>query len=282
MRGVCGRSVQAERSGETDAIMAYPWMKWFGSKWRSDPQLAGCCSATRGIWADAVSAMQEQGTGTLTGTIDVLARMLRATPPEMASALAELKATGTADITEHEMTFSVTCRRLSREYSLRKQWRERQNRHRGENVTQESRGRSKKLDVRSKKEDTDPGSASPPGLMFDFEAVYALYPRKEGRKKGLQRCRSQIKTREKYDALLRAVKNYSAKVTDPQYLKHFDSFMGCWEDYADGSPALLPLKQAPSAVRPPPEYHDPKKAERDKNAVAPPPEVLAELRRKLV
>jgi hypothetical protein len=73
---------------------------------------------------------------------------------------------------------------------------------------------------------------------FDFDAVYSLYPLKLGKKKGLQRCRSQIKTREKYDALLRAVKNYTASVRDPQFYKHFDTFMGCWEDYIEPLPLL--------------------------------------------
>jgi hypothetical protein len=42
-----------------------------------------------------------------------------------------------------------------------------------------------------------------------------------------------VKTRSKYDALLAAVKNYAATVTDPTFAKHFDTFMGCWEDYID-------------------------------------------------
>jgi hypothetical protein len=63
--------------------------------------------------------------------------------------------------------------------------------------------------------------------------VYAAYPRKEGRKKGLQRCKTQITTRSKFDALTRAVVNYAATITDTTYAKHFDSFMSCWEDYID-------------------------------------------------
>ncbi len=71
------------------------------------------------------------------------------------------------------------------------------------------------------------------GLKFDFEAIYAEYPRKEGKKRGLACCRSIIKTRLKYDALLMAVRNYAATVSDIRFAKHFDTFMGCWEDYAD-------------------------------------------------
>lgn len=87
------------------------------------------------------------------------------------------------------------------------------------------------------------------GESFDFDAVYDLYPRKLGRKKGLQRCRSQIKTREKYDALLRAVKNYAAHA-DPAYTKHFDTFMGCWEDYVDAG-NLTPRQSRSTTAIPP-------------------------------
>lgn len=79
-------------------------------------------------------------------------------------------------------------------------------------------------------------SASPPGLKFDFEAVYAKYPRKEGKKRGMARCKAQITTPEKYAALVKAVENYAAGVRELQYAKHFSSFMLCWEDYVDRKP----------------------------------------------
>jgi hypothetical protein len=70
---------------------------------------------------------------------------------------------------------------------------------------------------------------------FDFEAIYAAYPRKLGRKKGLQRCRSAIRTQAKFDALQAAVKHYTAFVAgkDVEFVKHFDSFMSVWEDWVE-------------------------------------------------
>ena len=72
---------------------------------------------------------------------------------------------------------------------------------------------------------------------FDFDAVYSLYPRKAGKKLGLKRCKSQIKTQNKYNKLLTAVKNYSLicqkNCTDKQYIKQFSTFMNCWEDYIE-------------------------------------------------
>lgn len=99
-----------------------------------------------------------------------------------------------------------------------------------------------------------PGGQSLPGLNpdlgFDFEAVYAAYPRKEGRKKGLQRCKAQITTRSKYDALVKAVANYAASVAgkDPEYVKHFDTFMNCWEDFVQYRPPVRPAQQGDHTV----------------------------------
>lgn len=76
---------------------------------------------------------------------------------------------------------------------------------------------------------------------FDFEAVYTLYPRKEGKARGLAALARSVKTQDQYDRLLVAARNYAAKVrregTETQFVKHFSSWVSCWEDYADqGSP----------------------------------------------
>lgn len=107
------------------------------------------------------------------------------------------------------------------------------------------------------------------GLKFDFEAVYAAYPRKLGRKKGLQRCRSGIKTQAKYDSLLAAVKHYTAFVagTEDKFIKHFDSFMSAWEDWITppslpsgttgrAKPAEHAKPNRPPLLDGPPKYHD--------------------------
>lgn len=75
---------------------------------------------------------------------------------------------------------------------------------------------------------------------FDFEAVYALYPRKEGKTRGLAKCTTQIKTQADYDALLVAVKHY-AQSAEPPFVKHFDTFMGCWRDWIEKPPISAPI-----------------------------------------
>src|SRR5919108_6090925 len=34
-----------------------PWMKWFWSDWRSDPNLHACSLAARGLWAEMLGIM---------------------------------------------------------------------------------------------------------------------------------------------------------------------------------------------------------------------------------
>jgi len=90
-------------------------------------------------------------------------------------------------------------------------------------------------------------TAAPAAPAFDFEALYKLYPRHEGKRKGLDRCRAQIKTRAKYDAFAVAVANYGRKITtagtEPQYVKQFDTFLGCWEDFVTVEVAAMPARR---------------------------------------
>lgn len=85
--------------------------------------------------------------------------------------------------------------------------------------------------------------------LLDFEALYALYPLKKGRTKGLAIAARQVKTPEQYEKLRTAIVAYAEEVrrlgTEPKYVKHFSTFMGCWEDYTPsgnpvGATARLP------------------------------------------
>ncbi len=87
---------------------------------------------------------------------------------------------------------------------------------------------------------------------FDFEAVYREhYPRKEGKEKGLEQCRRQIRTQADFEAFTAAVKAYAAKVaregTEPKYVKHFSSFMapGVWNEHVPAAQASAPAAPAP-------------------------------------
>lgn len=79
-------------------------------------------------------------------------------------------------------------------------------------------------------------SAPPPA--FDFDALYETYPRKKGKKAGLDYCRKHFKTLEQYKALKKAIENYCLDIeknkTEGKYIKYFDTFVrGGWHDYTE-------------------------------------------------
>lgn len=72
---------------------------------------------------------------------------------------------------------------------------------------------------------------------YDFESVYFIYPKKEGKKKGLEKLKATIKTKEDFDKLILCTKNYSEKVrlenTELKYIKQFSTFANCYTDYEE-------------------------------------------------
>jgi hypothetical protein len=83
--------------------------------------------------------------------------------------------------------------------------------------------------------------ASPPATLkvqFDFVSVYAAYPRKEGRTRGIARLRSQVRTPEAFDDLKQAVANFAEKHrvegTEAKFIPHFSTWVSTWRDYIDG------------------------------------------------
>jgi hypothetical protein len=140
-----------------------PWFKFYPTWWLGDTELSKCTSATRGVWMDLLCAMHQSGrSGELRGTTDQIARLARCSTVELTQALTELQATGTADVTFRNNDVTVINRLMKREAKDRTDTALRVKKHRSNNdVTEKKRGRSKKIEVRSKnKENT--GAA--PGL----------------------------------------------------------------------------------------------------------------------
>lgn len=74
-------------------------------------------------------------------------------------------------------------------------------------------------------------------IEFDFETFYKKYPRKIGKKSGLKTFTKEIKTKEKFDAINKALDNYLSLIAkekkEMRYVQHFSTFMNNWEDYID-------------------------------------------------
>ena len=111
-------------------------MQFYVRDWAGDPELAMCSPSTRGIWMDAICAMQaRQRSGELSGKIEQLARICRCTAEEMTVAVAELRSTGAADVTVSNETVTLICRRMKRESDGRRSGALRTKKHRNGNVT---------------------------------------------------------------------------------------------------------------------------------------------------
>jgi hypothetical protein len=75
---------------------------------------------------------------------------------------------------------------------------------------------------------------SPTVTDADLEAVYRRYPRKEGKTKGMQTARRQIKTPADLADFGAAVDRYAREREgeESQFTKQFSTFVNCWRDYA--------------------------------------------------
>lgn len=73
---------------------------------------------------------------------------------------------------------------------------------------------------------------------FDLESLYKKYPRKEGKKIGIERLSKQIKNEKDYELLSLAIDNYTKlcvkeKRIEKGFVKMFSTFASCWQDYID-------------------------------------------------
>jgi len=130
-----------------------PGFYLYTGDWKKDPAVTACSPATRGIWLDLLCAMHDGDSGgTLSGTMEQLARIGRCSPAELAAALDELSTTGAAEVAYPSVTgnadvrpcngiVTVTNRRMAREAKTRELTRNRVKKHReranGEPVTQD-------------------------------------------------------------------------------------------------------------------------------------------------
>lgn len=73
--------------------------------------------------------------------------------------------------------------------------------------------------------------------VYDFEKLYAAYPRKMGKKRGFSKLRTIVKSPEIFDRILVAIERYrehlSREKTETRFVKHFDTFVNSYTDWLD-------------------------------------------------
>lgn len=114
----------------------------------------------------------------------------------------------------------------------------------------ESRNNSPATNERTNITNEHHDSAAPSRApMFDFESIYRIYPRKEGKSKGIERCKSQIRTEEDFKTLHNAVQKYVKHVREQgieaRFVKHFSSFMSSWRDWIESDTGKFRLGPSP-------------------------------------
>lgn len=74
-------------------------------------------------------------------------------------------------------------------------------------------------------------------LIFDLEGLYKKYPRKLGKKKGIAKLKTIVRSKETYDLVAKAISNYEQSCRlekkEEQFIMHFSTFVNKWEDYLD-------------------------------------------------
>lgn len=97
--------------------MVSPFIELNVRDWKIDGCLSQCSPSTRGIWIDLICHMHQLNTGgQVTATLAQMARVARCLPDEMMLAIRELQQTDTATISSFGDLYTVTCRRIQREF----------------------------------------------------------------------------------------------------------------------------------------------------------------------
>ena len=82
---------------------------------------------------------------------------------------------------------------------------------------------------------------------FDFALVYSMYPRKIGKRRGFISCRNSVKTKDDFERMMLAVRNYRAycirENKEGQYIYAFSTWANNWEEWADKEAGTCDLTQ---------------------------------------
>lgn len=156
------------------------WFKFEIPAWRNAPELRQCSLHTRGFWIECIAVMRETGIAKLSGSIEDFARMAACFPADVEKAIAELRRTKTADVTQKADVFTLVSRKFKRELKVREQNRLRKQKERCHaDVTDVSRDqvKSKEKEVsKEKRGETALDAPSPPKRGTRIPEPFLLTP----------------------------------------------------------------------------------------------------------
>lgn len=100
--------------------------------------------------------------------------------------------------------------------------------------------------LKDKDKEKDKEKEKRKGLIskLDCLPLYESYPRKIGKKKGLEICEKVVKTEADFQRVRTAISNYrdhcAREGTEPKFIKHFSTFMNSWEDWLEPNTGRSP------------------------------------------
>jgi tRNA U55 pseudouridine synthase TruB len=73
------------------------------------------------------------------------------------------------------------------------------------------------------------------GNQFDFDALWAIYPNKLGKKQALLHFKASVKNEKNYEDIKKALNNYieSIRGTEARFIKHGSSWFNNWQDWVN-------------------------------------------------
>lgn len=198
-------------------VKASTWFR-FEHKFFSDSQFFDFSLSERCAWIYILCEASQNNKATVTINIAHLEKIGGIKLKDFDSALFKLQRNGTIDTNLQERRVEVTP-------TLR-----------GRNEHDTGTGAT---DERTNERTITPISGLRQTENFDFESVYAAFPKQVGKKKGISRLKAQIRTQEDFVAVTLACANYVAycqrQKLEHRFIKHFSSWTSEWEDWIDKS-----------------------------------------------
>jgi hypothetical protein len=116
-------------------------------------------------------------------------------------------------------------KRMAEVNKYRKKDRERkENNYPSGKLSENSRKTGERKRKRKEKENT-----------YDFETVWLLYPKKDGKKEALKHFNASVKTEDNYQDIIKAIDNYINHIKknkiEPRYIKNGSTFFNNWQDW---------------------------------------------------
>lgn len=237
------------------------WMPFFVHDWLNDRDVAKMDRAARSFYFDMLC--HEWIGGPLPDSVEEVAAILKCLPRSLAPHWTSIRARFEVDSSSrlaHKKVESLRNRARKKSEQSSKAANDRWSRDAdaSQEIEKTHGKEEKRKEEKREKEQETPSAAL--SSDFDFEAVYLAYPGRSGKAKGIETLRKAIKSRDQYDAVLKAAARYGdeerrfkasgSKAFRPE-VPYFSTWVNQrrWEDYDSADPLFAkPIAKSPAQI----------------------------------